>query len=62
SVAVDKAASLAGIEGRPELVYPKKNRISIMKEFLREEGAKTLGNALRQLLGSSTDNPVSYGI
>ncbi|MEA1990848.1 MAG: signal peptide peptidase SppA [Thermodesulfobacteriota bacterium] len=62
SVAVDKAASLAGIEGRPELVYPKKNRISIMKEFLREEGAKTLGNALRQLLGSSTDSPVSYGI
>jgi protease-4 len=62
SVAVDKAASLAGIEGRPELVYPKKDRISIMRELLQEEGAKTLGNALRQLLGSSTDNPVSYGI
>ena len=62
SVAVDKAAGLAGIEGRPELVYPKKDRISIMRELLQEEGAKTLGNALRQLLGSSTDNPVSYGI
>ena len=62
SVAVDKAASLAGIEGRPELVYPKKGRISIMRELLQEEGAKTLGNALRQLLESSTDNPVSYGI
>jgi protease-4 len=62
SVAVDKAASLAGIEGRPELVYPKKDRISIMRELLQEEGAKTLGNALRQLLGFSTDNPVSYGI
>jgi len=62
SVAVDKAASLARIQGRPELVYPKKDRISIMKELLQEAGAKTLGNALRQLLGSSTDNPVSYGI
>ena len=62
SVAVDKAAGLAGIEGRPELVYPKKDRISIMRELLQEEGAKTLSNALRQLLGSSTDNPVSYGI
>ena len=60
SVAVDKAANLAGIEGRPELIYPKKDRISIMRELLQEEGAKTLGNALRQLLGSSTDNPVSY--
>ncbi|PXF59519.1 MAG: signal peptide peptidase SppA [Deltaproteobacteria bacterium] len=62
SVAVDKAAGLAGIEGRPELVYPKKNRISIMRELLQEEGAKTLGNALRQLLGSPAGSPVSYGI
>jgi protease-4 len=62
SVAVDKAASLAGIEGRPELVYPKKDRLSIMRELLQEGGTKTLSNALRQLLGSSTDNPVSYGI
>ncbi|RKX61099.1 MAG: signal peptide peptidase SppA [Thermodesulfobacteriota bacterium] len=62
SVAVDKAAGLAGIEGRPELVYPKKDRISIMRELLQEEGTKTLGNALRQLLGSSAGSPVSYGI
>jgi len=62
SVAVDKAASLAGIEGRPELVYPKKDRLSIMRELLQEEGTKTLSNALRQLLEIPTDNPVSYGI
>ncbi|MEA1867176.1 MAG: signal peptide peptidase SppA [Thermodesulfobacteriota bacterium] len=62
SVAVEKAAGLAGIEGRPELVYPRKDRISIIRELLQKEGAKTLGNALRQLLGSSTGNPVSYGI
>ncbi|MEA3386364.1 MAG: signal peptide peptidase SppA [Thermodesulfobacteriota bacterium] len=62
SVAVDKASGLAGIEGRPELVYPRKDRISIMRELLQEEGAKTLGNALRQLLGSSAGSPVSYGI
>jgi protease-4 len=60
SLAVDKAASLAEIEGRPELVYPKKDRISIMKELLHEEGAKTLSNALRYLLKSSPDSPVSY--
>jgi protease IV len=62
SVAVDRAAGLAGIEGRPELVYPKKDRISIVRELLQEEGTKTLGNVLRQLLGSSVENPVSYGI
>jgi protease-4 len=62
SVAVDKAANLAGIEGRPELVYSKRGRLSIMRELLQEEGAKTLINVLRQLLGSSTDNPVYYGI
>jgi protease-4 len=62
SVAVDKAANLAGIEGRPELVYPKRDRLSIMRELLQEEGAKTLSNILRQLLESPTDNPVSYGL
>lgn len=62
SVAVDRAAGLAGIEGRPELVYPKKDRISIVRELLQEEGTKTLGNVLRQVLGSSLENTVSYGI
>lgn len=62
SVAVDKAASLAKIQGRPELVYPKKDRLSIIRGLLQEEGVKILANALRRLLGSSTENPISYGI
>jgi len=62
SVAVDKAASLAGIEGRPELIYPERDRLSIIRDLLREEGAKTLGNVLGQLLRSPAGNSVSYGI
>jgi len=62
SVAVDKAASLAKIQGRPELVYPKKDRLSIIRGLLQEEGVKILGNILSQLAGPSTENPISYGI
>ncbi len=44
SVALDKAAKLAGIEGQWEVLYPKKDKISALREILEESGARTLAN------------------
>ncbi len=42
SVALEKAAKLAGIEGEWAVLYPKKDKISAIREILEESGAKTL--------------------
>ncbi len=50
SAAVSEAAALAGIKEEPVLVYPKKDRITILKQLLEEGGAKGMVRALREVL------------
>ena len=42
SVAVTEATRLAGIKEKPYLVYPKKDKMTIIKELLEEGGAKSI--------------------
>ncbi len=42
STALDRAAALGGIKGKWELLYPKKDRISVIRDILEESGAKTI--------------------
>ena len=62
SVAVERAAVLAGIEGRPELVYPRKDRLSILREIVEKGGADTMSRVLRWLMESPAGSPVAYEI
>ncbi len=60
SVAVDQAAKLAGIKGRPELVYPAKNRLSVLKEVLEGEETRAMDNILHQVLKAPVNRSISY--
>ncbi|NIA08370.1 MAG: signal peptide peptidase SppA [Nitrospiraceae bacterium] len=61
SVAIDQAAKLAGIKGRPELVYPTKNRLSVLREILRGEEADAISNIFHQvLLKTPINRSLSY--
>ncbi len=60
SDAVEKAGKLAGIKGEPTLVYPRKNRLNMMRELLEEGGAKALAGAFRRLADSSGPQGLSY--
>ncbi len=44
SVALDKAAELGGIKGEWKILYPKKDKITAIREILEESGAKTILN------------------
>lgn len=59
SVACDRAAALAGIEGTPELLYPRKDKLSLLRQLMEEEGAKSLLRILNQLLGASAYGTLS---
>lgn len=44
SVALDKAAELGGIKGEWKVLYPKKDKITAIREIFEESGAKTILN------------------
>ncbi len=46
SVALDKAAELGKISGKWKAIYPKKDKITAIREILEESGAKTISNLL----------------
>ncbi len=60
SVAVDWAAKLAGIKGRPELVYPTRNRLSALREILEGREADAIGNIFQQVLKAPINRSLSY--
>jgi len=60
SVAVDYAAKLAGIKGRPELVYPTRNRLSALREILEGEEADAINNIFQQVLKAPINRSLSY--
>ncbi len=49
TVAVHEAAGLGGIKGEPVLAYPKKDRITLLRQFLEEGGAKGLARFLQEV-------------
>lgn len=53
-VAVDLAANLANVTGELRLVYPRKDRFSLIRELLEEEGAQGLTHILSRLLQSTS--------
>jgi protease-4 len=59
SVAVERAASLAGLSGEPTLVYPQRDRLSILKELLGE-APEGLVRFVEGLVASPAQTPVSY--
>ncbi len=60
SVAIDKAASLASLEGEPQLIYPKKDRFFIFREMLENEGARIIQKALEGILVSEEVEYLNY--
>nr|WP_246325345.1 signal peptide peptidase SppA [Dissulfurirhabdus thermomarina] len=52
SLAVQRAAELARIEGEPTLVYPRKDRMTLLRELLEEEGAEGLARLAGRLADS----------
>ncbi len=46
SVALEKAARLGNIEGEWKLLYPKKDKITAIREILEESGARTILNLM----------------
>ncbi|MDA8162105.1 MAG: signal peptide peptidase SppA [Desulfobacteraceae bacterium] len=61
SVAIDEAARLAGIKGEPRLVYPEKDRMSILRAIFEEGGAQGILNIAERLLVSVNPRP-SYSL
>ena len=46
SVALDKAAELSGIKGKWKILYPSKDKITVIREILEESGARTMLNMM----------------
>lgn len=57
STAIKEAAGLAGIKGEPELVYPEKDRISILRDMLAEKGAEGLSDMAEKFFMSTEPQP-----
>lgn len=58
SIAIKEAATLAGIKGEPELVYPERDRMSILKEMLEEKGLEGLSGIAEKFFMSGGRQPL----
>ncbi len=52
SVAVAEASALAGIKDKPTIVYPRKDKITVLRQLLEEGGAQGISRALHEVLGN----------
>ncbi|MGQ9498837.1 MAG: signal peptide peptidase SppA [Dissulfurimicrobium sp.] len=57
SVAIKEAVVLAGIKGKPELVYPEKDRLSILREMLEEKVLEVLSGIAERFFMSAEPQP-----
>ncbi|HID98009.1 MAG TPA: signal peptide peptidase SppA [Thermodesulfobacteriaceae bacterium] len=58
STAVERAASLAGVQGRPVLVYPREDRFTMLRKFLEEGSANAMVRFFRQVAAAPGDELV----
>jgi len=52
SKAVDLAAEMAGIDGPPALLYPRKDTFLLLRQFIEQEGAQILVRAFLDMIDS----------
>ncbi len=57
SVAVNEAAALGGIKGEPALIYPKKDKLTVLRQLIEEGGAQGLSRFFQEVMTAHTMEP-----